>query len=157
MKTSTRSNLPIWLLRIALAAAFVSAVADRLGFWGPPGARNVAWGNWPSFVAYVATLNWFLPSAVIPTLAFVVTVLELLLAAALVAGFWLRTTAVLAGVLLTAFGVAMTAAIGIKAPLDHSVFTAAAGCMVLAWMSADDPLSGRIRALLPPSPRRIPG
>ncbi len=40
----------MWFLRIALAISFLSAVADRFGLWGSPGAANVAWGDWPTFV-----------------------------------------------------------------------------------------------------------
>ena len=46
-----------WFLRIALAAGFLSAVADRFGLWGPPGTPGVAWGNWSEFLDYVAALN----------------------------------------------------------------------------------------------------
>src|ERR1044071_4265663 len=55
-----------WFLRIALAAGFLSAVADRFGLWGPAGAANVAWGAWQAFVDYVAKLNWFAPPASTP-------------------------------------------------------------------------------------------
>jgi hypothetical protein len=34
--------VPVYL-RLALGTAFLSAVADRVGLWGPPGARN--WGG----------------------------------------------------------------------------------------------------------------
>jgi len=33
------------VLRVALASAFLAAVADRLGFLGPYGSRNVSWGD----------------------------------------------------------------------------------------------------------------
>lgn len=39
-------------LRLALAAGFLSAVADRLGLWGPPGTPGVAWGGFGPFLAY---------------------------------------------------------------------------------------------------------
>ena len=48
----------VLLLRIALAAAFASAVADRFGIWGQPGANGVSWGDLSHFNAYVAKLNW---------------------------------------------------------------------------------------------------
>jgi hypothetical protein len=51
-----------WLLRIALAIGFLSAVADRFGLWGPPGSPGVAWGDLTRFNAYVAKLNWFMPA-----------------------------------------------------------------------------------------------
>src|SRR6201993_5418247 len=63
-----------WFLRVALAAGFLSAVADRFGLWGPAGAANVAWGAWQPFVDYVAKLNWFAPPASTPILAWAATV-----------------------------------------------------------------------------------
>src|SRR5438477_8816087 len=56
-------------LRLALGISFLSAVADRFGFWGVYGQPNVAWGNYARYVAYTAKLNWFLPGATIPALA----------------------------------------------------------------------------------------
>ena len=48
-------------LRFALGFTFLSAVADRFGFWGAFGEPHVAWGNFARFVAYTGKLNWFLP------------------------------------------------------------------------------------------------
>ncbi|SPZ83975.1 Uncharacterised protein [Sphingobacterium multivorum] len=45
-------------VRLAVSTAFLSAVADRLGLWGVPGASHVSWGNWANFVAYSNTLNF---------------------------------------------------------------------------------------------------
>src|SRR5215813_12372925 len=66
-------------LRLALGLSFLSAVADRFGWWGAFGHPNVAWGSFARFVAYTARLNWFLPQAMIPTLAVLATCVELLL------------------------------------------------------------------------------
>ena len=52
-------------VRVALAAGFLSAVADRFGYWGPPGAEGIAWGNIENYKSYVGLLNWFLPPALI--------------------------------------------------------------------------------------------
>ena len=46
------------ILRWALAVTILSAVADRFGIWGPPGATNVAWGDWAHFVAYTPWWNF---------------------------------------------------------------------------------------------------
>ena len=121
-----------WFLRLALAAGFLSAVADRFGLWGPPGAPKVAWGAWAPFVVYVGTLNWFAPSAAIPVLAWIATAAEVGLAVALIVGWRLRWCAFASGVLLLTFALAMTVALGIKGPLDYSVFAASAGAFVLA-------------------------
>jgi len=121
-----------WFLRLALAAGFLSAVADRFGMWGRPGAPNVAWGNWQRFVEYVAKLNWFVPEHAIPALAWASTLGELLVALGLLIGWQLRSFALAGGLLLLSFAVTMTMALGIKAPLDFSVFGAAAGAFLLA-------------------------
>jgi len=121
-----------WFLRLSLAMGFLSAVGDRWGLWGPPGAPGVAWGAWPPFVAYVAKLNWFAPPPVVPILAWGATVAEVLLALGLLLGWQLRWFALGSGVLLLAFALTMTLALGVKAPLDYSVFVAAAGAFFLS-------------------------
>ena len=118
-------------LRLALGISFLSAVADRFGFWGAYGHPNVAWGNYARFVDYTAKLNWFLPAAIIPTLAGISTAAETLFGVLLVLGWKTRITALLSGVLLTLFALTMTVALGVKAPLDFSVFSAAGGALLL--------------------------
>jgi uncharacterized membrane protein YphA (DoxX/SURF4 family) len=118
-------------LRLALGITFLSAVADRFGLWGAYGHPNVAWGNYPRFVDYTAKLNWFLPAAMIPALAVVATTTETLLGLLLLLGWKTRITALLSGVLLISFGLTMTMAFGVKAPLNFSVFSAAGGALVL--------------------------
>ena len=126
-----------WFLRLALAAGFLSAVADRFGVWGPPGAPHVAWGAWQPFVAYVAKLNWFAPEPAIPALAWAATLGEFLVALGLLIGWQLQWIALAGGLLLLSFAVTMTMALGIKAPLDCSVFAATAGALLLAAISGE--------------------
>jgi uncharacterized membrane protein YphA (DoxX/SURF4 family) len=122
-------------LRLALGISFLSAVADRFGIWGVYGQRNVAWGNYARFVDYTAKLDWFLPAAMIPAVALIATAAEALVGLLLVLGWKTRITAFLSGVLLTAFALAMTVALGAKAPLNFSVFSAAGGAFLLATSS----------------------
>ena len=131
-------NSAQWVLRLGLAAGFLSALADRFGLWGPPGAPNVAWGEWSAFVAYVATLNWFAPAPVIPALAWAATLAETLCALGLLVGWRLRWFALASGLLLLSFALTMTIALGVKAPLDYSVFAAAGGAFLLAVVASDD-------------------
>jgi uncharacterized membrane protein YphA (DoxX/SURF4 family) len=119
-------------LRAALGASFLSAVADRFGLWGAPGQPQVAWGEFSRFVAYTAKLNWFAPAGFVPALAWISTIAEILLGMALLVGLFTRVAAMLSGLLLLAFALTMTFALGIKAPLDLSVFTASAGAFLLA-------------------------
>jgi thiosulfate dehydrogenase (quinone) large subunit len=127
-------------LRFALGAAFLTAVTDRLGIWGPSGTANVAWGDMTHFMAYAAKLNPWFPKKVIPTLAWFVTVAETSLGAALILGFETRRAAQLSGWLLLAFGIGMTAGTGVKSALNASVFSASAGAFLLAT-SPEYPLS----------------
>jgi uncharacterized membrane protein YphA (DoxX/SURF4 family) len=127
-------------LRLALGISFLSAVADRFGFWGAHGQPNVSWGNYEQFVIYTAKINWFLPAATIPALAIIATAAETLFGLLLVLGWKTRITAVLSGVLLTAFALTMTMALGVKAPLNFSVFSAAGGALLLG-VSANFPFS----------------
>ncbi len=129
------TKISILFLRICLAAGYLSAVADRFGLWGEPGASNVAWGAWDPFVDYVAFLNPWAPTNIIPPLAWVATIAEIVLAIGLLIGWHLRWIAFTSGLLLLAFCIAMMLTLGIKAPLDYSVFGVAAGSFLLAAMS----------------------
>jgi putative oxidoreductase len=122
------------ILRLALAVTILSAVAEPFGIWDPLGATNVAWGDWPHFVAYTAKVNRFLPEVFAPALAVTVTGAEGLLGLALILGIFPRPTAWASAALLGLFAVAMTLSLGIKASLNYSVFADAAAAFVLgAW------------------------
>ena len=119
-------------LRAALAGGFLSAVADRFGLWGPAGAPGVAWGGFDAFLDYTGKLLWFLPSSLVPVAGWTATVLEVVLAVGLLVGIRSRAFAFASGLLLTAFAIAMTVALGPEPPLSLSVWTAAAGAFLLA-------------------------
>ena len=119
-------------LRLALGVSFLAAVADRFGLWGSFGQPNVAWGDFPRFVAYTAKLLWFLPPAAVPALAWAATLAETLLGIALVLGIFTRIAALLSGLQLLLFALLMTLALGLKAPLNFSVFSASAAAFLLA-------------------------
>ena len=139
MKNERFLALATWFLRLALGASFLSAVADRFGFWGHNGAPRVAWGDWSHFCAYTAQLNWFLPKGLIPATAWTATLAETLLGLALILGVRVRLAALASAVLLTLFAIAMAGALGFKAPLDYSVFSAANGAMLLSAISRQAP------------------
>ena len=121
-------------LRVALGAAFLSAVADRFGLWGPFGTPNVGWGEFGRFVAYVGQLNWFVPEGLWPLVAWLATAAELSLGLLLLVGLWTRVAAVLSALLLLVFALAMTVALGPEPPLSLSVWTASAGAALLATL-----------------------
>ena len=112
--------------RIALATAFLSSVAARFGLWGR------GWSGFGDFVAYTAEVNAFLPAFTIPAIAWAATIAETVLGVALLAGWWLRGTALASGVLLGLFALAMAISLGVKEPLDYSVFSASAAAFLLA-------------------------
>jgi len=114
--------------RVALAAAFLSGIASRFGWWG----RDVGYGNFDGFVRYTAEVNSFMPAATIPALAWAATAAELVLGVTLLVGVWPRWTALASALLLLLFGVAMAISMGIKEPLDYSVFSASAAAALLA-------------------------
>ena len=140
-----------WLLRVALATAFLSAVADRFGLWGPPGAAGVSWGNLEHYNAYVAQLNWFVPAVFIPLVGWTGTVAETALAISLLVGWRLRWAALLSATLLLVFALTMTVALGPKAPLSYSVFTASSAAFLLfAIQPAKDSQNVTKKGVRPP-------
>jgi putative oxidoreductase len=124
------------VLRVALASAFLAAVADRLGLLGPYGSRNVSWGDWKHFEDYVAVLNWFLPKTLIPTLSTLETAIETGLGLGLLLGIYPRVVAWSSAVLLCSFALTMTIALGLLAPLGYGVFTAVGGALLLGAIAA---------------------
>jgi putative oxidoreductase len=121
-------RLAVAYARFALGAAFLSGVADRFGLWGD----SSGWKNFADFERYAAQVNSFMPAATIPFLAWAATAAELTFGLALVVGFRVRWAALGSALLLTLFGTAMAVSFGIKEPLDYSVFSAAAGALLLA-------------------------
>ena len=73
-----------------------------------------------------------MPRWTIPFLAWAATAAELGLGLALVLGLWPRLVALGSAVLLALFGLAMALSLGIKSPLDYSVFSASAAALLLA-------------------------
>ena len=124
-------RLAVWLLRAALAFSFLSAVADRFGLWGQFGVANVAWGDFERFTAYTGRLLWFLPPSLVWPTAVLSTAAEAIVAGGLLVGWRLHWWAFAAAALLLSFAVAMTGALGVKAPTDYSVWTAAAAAFLL--------------------------
>lgn len=114
--------------RLALGAAFLSAVASRFGVW----KGDVGLGRFEGFIRYTGEVNAFMPASTIPFLAWAATVAETTLGVLLVLGLWRRQVALGAAVLLALFGTAMAVSLGPKEPLDYSVFSASAGALLLA-------------------------
>lgn len=118
--------------RIAIGAAFLSAVAGRFGVW----TGHVGWESFARFIQRTAELNGWAPAALVPVLAWGATILETTFGVALVLGIATRWVALGSAVLLAWFATAMALYTGVKAPLDYSVCSASAGALLLAL--ADD-------------------
>lgn len=118
-------------LRIAIAAGFLSAVADRFGFW----PKEVsAWGNWESFLAYTKQINPIIPASMIPALGGFVTAAEVVFALCLIIGFKTELIAKMSGSLMLLFALAMIITSGFKGAFDYSVLAASAGAFALGTM-----------------------
>ena len=128
MNERIKKNLPPLFLRLALAATMLSAVADRLGWWG----ANAAWGNWENFQKYTRQLTFFLPESLSTISGYVATFLEIVFALLLLVGFKTRYVAAFTGLLLLIFALSMSISIGVKSTLDYSVWIGSAGAILLA-------------------------
>src|SRR5947209_3621694 len=65
VRTVILERLGILFARVALGAAFLSAVADRFGLWGKYGG----WGSFANFTRHAAQVNSFMPAFTIRFLA----------------------------------------------------------------------------------------
>jgi uncharacterized membrane protein YphA (DoxX/SURF4 family) len=118
-------------LRLAISAGFLSAVADRFGWW----SKEISvWGNWNSFLDYTRLINPWVPDALIPTVGIVATAAEIVFALFLIVGFKTELVAKLSGLLLLIFALSMTFSTGIKGAFDFSVFSASAGAFALSLL-----------------------
>ncbi len=144
-----RTEIVCLFARFALGASFLSAVADRFGLWGPYGAKNVSWGDFAHFVEYTGAVMAVFPSSLTVSFAWAATVGETLFGTLLIVGFKTRMASVLSGLLLLLFAMGMVTGLGIKKPLDYSVFSAAAAAFLLAYWEPDrftlDKLLNRLR------------
>jgi putative oxidoreductase len=123
-------------LRLALGITYLVPGLDRLGVWGPPGGKQVSWGDWSHFTAYAHQVMFFLPYGLAEVLAIIATVCELIFGVLLLAGCCTRWVAIGSGLLLLFFALSMAVAFGITSPLNYSVFTASAASFLLATIPA---------------------
>jgi uncharacterized membrane protein YphA (DoxX/SURF4 family) len=133
-------------LRFALAITFLVSIADRFGWLGHYGSKNVSWGDWKHFVQYVAVLNWFVPRGLVNGLAVLETIIELSLGVALLLGFYPRLVAWSSAALLMSFALTMSIALGIVAPLSYSVFSAAGAAMLLGAVAVPRNATARTKS-----------
>lgn len=132
LKVNTMTNQKVQFsqlfLRVAIAITMLSAVADRFGFWG----KNSAWGNWANFEEYTRKLTFFLPESLSQFSAYTATFFEIAIPLLLLVGYKTKIAAYGAGFLLLIFALSMSIALGVKAPLDYSVWVGSAAAFLLA-------------------------
>ena len=115
-----------FLLRVAMAATLLSAVASRLGLWGKESS------GWDNFLAYAAEVNSYVPHHFVPYLAIASTILETGFGLLLLVGYKTRWVALGASGLTLIFALSMAYSFGLKSPLDYSVFVDSTACFLLA-------------------------
>lgn len=130
MENSFRT--PQLLLRIALGVSFISTVSDRIGLLGPFGTRNIEWGNWDSFIDYTTTMMPFLDRPTVNIMGGIASLAEAIIGILLIIGFKTRTAAIASCLLTLIFALAMTVFLGIKAPINFSVFTVISASLLLS-------------------------
>jgi len=118
-------------LRFSISLSFLSAVADRFGWWS---ADVSVWGNWNSFLDYTRLINPWLPDGLISIAGVLATGAEIVFGFFLLIGLRTEFIARLSGFLLLAFGLSMTFSTGIKGAFDYSVFSASAAAFALSLM-----------------------
>lgn len=126
--TTEKVYYPQLFLRLAISVSMLSAVADRFGFW----EKNSAWGNWENFENYTKQLTFFLPESLSVFSAYSATFLEILFPLILILGFKTKIASYGIGFLLLIFALSMTVSLGVKAPLDYSVWIGSAAAFLLA-------------------------
>ena len=124
-------------LRLSLAAAFLSAVADRLGWWEPFGQGR--WGSMDPFADYTHQLVPFASGSLLTVIVWAATVTEATLGVLLLTGWRPKLVGAATGLVLIIFGTAMAVSLGIAAPLNYSVFSAASAAAAYAILGATTP------------------
>ena len=71
-------------LRFTISAGFLSAVADRFGWWHD---EVSVWGNWTKFLEYRQLINPCIPTSMIPVVGLAATAAEIVFALFLIIGF----------------------------------------------------------------------
>ncbi|HEV9036121.1 MAG TPA: DoxX family protein [Puia sp.] len=119
-------------LRLAAGIGFFVLGLDRLGAWGPYGKPWVSWGDWKHFSIRAHELMSFLPYNVAETFAMIATFVEVTGGFLLVIGLFTKQAALACSALTLCFSIAMAITDGITSPMNYSVFTVSAACLLLA-------------------------
>jgi uncharacterized membrane protein YphA (DoxX/SURF4 family) len=127
-------------LRLSLAAGFLSAVADRFGWWAPFGQGS--WGSIGSFTDYAHQLVPFASGLFLTVIVWGSTATEATLGVLLLVGWRQKLVGAVACLVLTIFGIAMALSLGMESPLSYSVFSAASAAAAYAIVDPTHPRPG---------------
>jgi uncharacterized membrane protein YphA (DoxX/SURF4 family) len=127
-------------LRLSLAAAFLSAVADRFGWWKPFGQGS--WGNMDAFAGYAHQLVPFASGRFLTVIVWAATVTEATLGVLLLTGWRPKRFGAATCLVLMVFGTAMAISLGMESPLSYSVFSAASAASAYAVLGTTSPSRG---------------
>jgi uncharacterized membrane protein YphA (DoxX/SURF4 family) len=114
--------------RIALGAAFLSAVSSRFGLCD----RTFDLKHFSNFLTYAGQVLSFMPRASIPYLAWTATICETSLGILLILGLWPKWVALASATLLAMFATSMAISLGLESPMDYSVYSASSAAVLLA-------------------------
>ena len=123
MHTPDRIRVVRIALRLSLAAAFLSAVADRFGWWEPFGQGS--WGSMGAFADYAHQLVPFASGWLLTVIVWAATATEATLGVLLLTGWRPKLVGAATCLVLIVFGTAMAVSLGMESPLSYSVFSAA--------------------------------
>jgi uncharacterized membrane protein YphA (DoxX/SURF4 family) len=124
-------------LRLSLAAAFLSAVADRFGWWKPFGQGS--WGSMGAFADYAHQLVPFASGWLLTVIVWATTATEATLGVLLLTGWRPKLVGAATCLVLIVFGTAMAVSLGMESPLSYSVFSAASAAAAYAILGTTSP------------------
>nr|WP_241666441.1 hypothetical protein [Mycobacterium marseillense] len=130
MGTPDPTRIVRMALRFSLAAAFLSAVADRFGWWKPFGQGS--WGSMARFADYTHQLVPFASGWLLTVIVWVATATEATLGVLLISGWRPKLVGAATCLVLILFGTAMAVSLGVESPLSYSVFSAASAAAAYA-------------------------
>ena len=137
MHTPYRIRIVQIALRLSLAAAFLSAVADRFGWWAPFGQGN--WGSMGAFADYTHQLVPFASGWFLTVIVWAATATEATLGVLLLTGWRPKLVGAATCLVLIVFGIAMAVSLGMESPLSYSVFSAASAAAAYAIVDPTSP------------------
>jgi uncharacterized membrane protein YphA (DoxX/SURF4 family) len=142
-------------LRLSLAAGFLSAVADRFGWWEPFGQGS--WGSMGAFADYAHQLVPFASGWLLTVIVWAATATEATLGVLLLTGWRPNLVGAATCLVLIVFGTAMAVSLGLEPPLSYSVFSAASAAAAYAILGTTSrhtpPTPDQPGALASPDPR----